>query len=155
MVPAMPDPVSLSAPEVVIDTNRVLDLWLFDDPCVQALKRCIVTGVRRWVAVPAMRAELAAVLAYPVIEEQLARRAMTADGVLDAFDRWACPVPAAPPATVFCKDSDDQMFIDLAVDRCALLFSRDRQVVALRRKLAALGVTVHAGAGCSNDCRPA
>ncbi|MEI2746272.1 MAG: PIN domain-containing protein [Ottowia sp.] len=66
-------------PAVVIDTNRVLDLWLFDDPQVDALRDAIACGGTRWLAQPAMREELARVLGYPAVLAQLARRQRTAD----------------------------------------------------------------------------
>ena len=129
-------------PAVVIDTNRVLDLRLFDDPQVDALRDAIACGGTRWLAQPAMREELARVLGYPAVLAQLARRQRTADSVLAAFDRWSHPVPAADPAPVRCRDPDDQIFIDLAVAWRARLFSKDLAVLALARRLAPLGVTV-------------
>jgi predicted nucleic acid-binding protein len=41
-----------------------------------------------------------------------------------------------------CRDTDDQKFIDLAVAQGATLLSKDKHVLALRRKLAALEVAV-------------
>ena len=129
-------------PGVVVDTNCVLDLWLFDDPATRALRHAIETGAMRWLAVPAMRDELARVLAYPLLAQQLARRDRTADGVLGAFDRWAHWVVAPAPAAVACSDSDDQVFVDLAVAWRAVLVSRDREVLALAYRLRAWGVSV-------------
>ena len=136
---------SASAPTVVIDTNRVLDLWLFDDPQVARLKRAIEAGALRWLATAAMRDELARVLTYPVIGAQLLRRSRSAAQVLSAFDRWAQLVAPALAAPVRCRDADDQMFIDLAVAWGARLFSKDREIITLTRPLAALGVAMQAG----------
>jgi hypothetical protein len=87
-----------------------------------------------------MRIELARVLAYPQIVPRLAFYGLQADEVLAAFDRHARRVEAAPKAPVTCADPDDQIFIDLAVrHRCALL-SKDRAVLRMRKRLAALGV---------------
>ncbi len=130
---------------VVIDTNRVLDLWLFDEPQVAALRHAIATGALRWRATTAMRGELARVLGYPAVLAQLERRRRPAAQVLAAFDQWSHPAPAAPPAGVRCRDADDQGFIDLAVAWRAALFSKDRAVIELGRALAPLGVAVHAG----------
>jgi predicted nucleic acid-binding protein len=95
------------------------------------------------VATPDMRIELARVLGYPQIVPRLAFYGLQADEVLAAFDRHARRVEAAPKAPVTCADPDDQIFIDLAVrHRCALL-SKDRAVLRMRKRLAALGV--HAG----------
>ena len=130
---------------VVIDTNRVLDLWLFDDPQVAALRRAVQDGAVRWLATAAMRVELARVLHYPLIAAQLQRRQRDAAQVLAAFDHWAEPTPPAPPSAVRCADADDQMFIDLAVAWRAGLFSKDGEVLTLGRRLALLGATAHAG----------
>ena len=61
---------------------------------------------------------------------------------LARFDRLSHMVAAASPAPVRCSDRDDQIFVDLAVANRAMLLSRDRQVLRLRRRLAMLGVTV-------------
>ena len=81
----MPPGAAGGTPAVVIDTNRVLDLWLFDDPRVDALRDAIARGGARWLAQPAMREELARVLGYPAVLAQLARRQRTADVVLAAL----------------------------------------------------------------------
>lgn len=133
------------ASAAVIDTNRVLDLWLFDDPRVARLKRAIEAGALRWLATAAMRGELARVLSYPVIAAQLERRGRAAAQMLAAFDQWAHVVPAAPATMPRCRDADDQGFVDLAVARRAALFSKDRALIELSRALAPLSVTLHAG----------
>ena len=132
-------------PCVVIDTNRVLDLWLFDDPQVTALRQVVRGGAVRWLATAAMRGELARVLGYPPIAAQLQRRRRDAAQVLAAFDRWARLMPVAPSSAVRCADPDDQMFIDLAVAWRAGLFSKDGEVLTLGRRLALLGAPAHAG----------
>lgn len=127
---------------VVIDTNRVLDLWLFEDPDVATLGRDIRAGAVRWIALPAMRDELARVLAYPALARPLAQRGRMAADVLTAFDRWTLPVADAAVASVRCRDPDDQMYVDLAVAWRATLYSRDRQVLELAARLSPLGVSV-------------
>lgn len=131
-----------SPPALVIDTNRALDLWLFDDPAVSAVRARVCGGQGRWLATAAMRAELAQVLGYPGLVRQLRRRDRTADAVLAAFDRWAHAVDPAPPAPVRCRDGDDQIFIDLAVHWRATLLSKDHEVRVLAPRLAPLGVVV-------------
>lgn len=136
-------PQASNAPEgtpVVIDTNRVLDLWLFDDPAVAALKHALQTARVTWLATAAMRAELQRVLGYRSVAQQLRRRARSADAVLQAFDRWARVVAPAPAAPMRCADPDDQVFVDLAAARHADLYSRDRAVRALAPRLRVCGV---------------
>ena len=128
---------------VVLDTNIVLDAFVFRDPAAVPLRAGLEEGSLRWIATGAMRVELARVLDYPQIVPRLAFYGLQADDVLAAFDHHAQPVDAAPKAPVTCADPDDQIFIDLAVrHRCALL-SKDRAVLRMRKRLAALGV--HAG----------
>ena len=127
---------------MVIDTNRVLDLWLFGDPEVAPLRQAIEAGRLHWMAQPAMRVELARVLTYPAVARQL--RATGAAPRRAAALHGAQRVPAAPPAPVRCRDPDDQIFIDLAVTWRARLLSRDRQIITLARRLTPLGVTVEA-----------
>ncbi|MEJ8857989.1 putative toxin-antitoxin system toxin component, PIN family [Variovorax robiniae] len=127
---------------IVIDTNVALDLLVFGDPACQSLQAALDAGELRWLATAAMRDELARVLCYPQIVPRLAWYQRTPEAVLADFDRLSQRVESAPRATVVCKDPDDQMFIDLAVAHRAPLRSKDRLVLALRKRLAALGVEV-------------
>lgn len=136
---------------LVLDTNIVLDAFVFSDPASVPLRAGLDDGSLRWIATGAMRVELARVLGYPQIVPRLAFYGLQSGEVLAAFDRHAQPVDAAPKAPVTCADPDDQIFIDLAVaHRCALL-SKDRAVLDMRKRLAALGV--HAGVALGH--RPA
>ena len=128
--------------EAVLDTNVVLDLFLFADPATSALRAALGEGRVRWIATPPMRDELARVLTYPLVQRQLASRGGEPQGVLRAFDGGAALRDAPSPCAVRCVDEDDQMFIDLAVAHGALLLSRDREVLRLRRRLADFGVEV-------------
>ena len=129
-------------PLVAIDTNCVLDLWVFRDPSATELRQALEAGALRWLATEGMRNELARVLAYPQILPRLAPHGPAPDEVLAAFDTHARRVPAASGASVRCRDPDDQPFIDLAVAWRAQLISKDLAVLALARRLAPLGVTV-------------
>ena len=129
-----------AARPVVIDTNIVLDLLVFADAAVQPLKPLLASGALRWIAAPAMRVELERVLGYPQIVPRLAYYGLSAPQVLQAFDAQSSTVDAAPRASAVCKDPDDQQFIDLAVRHGALLLSKDRAVLSLRKRLLALGV---------------
>ena len=126
----------------VLDTNIVLDLWVFDEPKADALRTSVESGSTQWLATAAMREELARVLAYPQIVKRLTARALTADTVLAHFDRLAKIQAIAPKAPYICKDEDDQKFIDLAAAHQALLLSKDKQVLKLTNRLARLGVAV-------------
>ena len=127
----------------VLDTNIVLDLWVFDEPKAEALRVSVETGRTHWLATAAMREELARVLAYPQIVERLTHREIPADTVLGHFDRWAQLHPDAPKAEYVCKDRDDQKFIDLAVTHTAALHSKDAQVLCMKNRLARCGVALN------------
>jgi putative PIN family toxin of toxin-antitoxin system len=129
---------------VVLDTNVVLDLLLFDDPAIQALKQALAEGRLRWLATPAMREEFERVLGYPRIVRQLVQRGVEAPQMLAAFDARASLTEAASRAPCVCADPDDQGFIDLAIARGATLWSKDQAVLCLARKAAALGACVTA-----------
>jgi len=126
-------------PCVVLDTNIVLDLFIFSDPATLVLQSALDQGHRQWIATAPMREELARVLSYPYIVKSLRYHAVVADDVLAAFDAQACMVAVAPKASVTCKDPDDQKFIDLAVTHRALLLSKDRAVLRMKNRLQALG----------------
>jgi putative PIN family toxin of toxin-antitoxin system len=127
---------------IVIDTNIVLDLFVFNDPASQALRRELQDGAVRWIATLAMRDELERVLAYPQIVPRLAFYKLGAADVLLQFDRLARLTPAAPKAPLSCSDADDQKFIDLAMAHQTVLLSKDRAVLRMKKRLAALGVRV-------------
>jgi predicted nucleic acid-binding protein len=127
----------------VLDTNIVLDLWVFDEPKAAALRTSVETGASGWIATAAMREELARVLAYPQIAKRLTARALPADTVLAHFDRHAQLQPDAPKAPYACKDADDQKFIDLAVAHTAALHSKDAQVLCMKKRLERCGVAMN------------
>ncbi len=136
--------MSLPAPMLrVLDTNIVLDLWVFDEPQAAALRTRVETGTSGWIATAAMREELARVLDYPQIAKRLIARALPADTVLAHFDRHAQLQPDAPKAPYACKDADDQKFIDLAVAHSAALHSKDAQVLCMKKRLARCGVALN------------
>ncbi len=130
---------------IVLDTNIVLDLFVFEDPATQPLLASLHAGQRRWVATQPMRDELERVLAYPQIARSLTYRQRTPDAVLSAFDALVELQAIPPKALVTCKDADDQKFIDLAVAHQSVLLSKDHAVLCMRKRLLALGVAVSAG----------
>jgi putative PIN family toxin of toxin-antitoxin system len=133
----------MSAP-VVLDTNIVLDLYVFNDLAAQPVRDGLLNTSLRWLATPAMRDELARVLTYPHIAVRLGFYQREAAQVLQSFDNHAHMVATPPKASVTCKDPDDQKFIDLAVAHKALLLSKDHAVLSMRKRLLALAVTAQA-----------
>ncbi|MGJ7493196.1 PIN domain-containing protein [Variovorax sp. ZT4R33] len=131
------------ASPIVIDTNIVLDLLVFDDPRWALLRTALAAGELRWLATAAMRDELLRVLGYPLIAQRLLKDAREPAHVAAAFDAQVQTVGGVPLRARFvCKDPDDQIFIDLAVAHRARLLSKDRAVLSMRKRLATLGVEV-------------
>lgn len=134
---------SSEAVPAVLDTNIVLDLWIFDDPRTQHLRQALRQGRLRWIATAPMREELRRVLNYPHLVARMASSGQTGTAVLATFDAQATLLEDAPKASCTCKDADDQKFIDLAVMHRALLLSKDAQVLCMRRRLERLGVALN------------
>ncbi|MCZ2292639.1 MAG: PIN domain-containing protein [Burkholderiales bacterium] len=134
------------SPTAVLDTNVVLDWFVFRDPAVAPLAQAIESGRLRWLCCEPMRAELAHVLARGRID----LRGTAVEDVLTSSLRWQLPVELStrlPETRLRCSDSSDQMFLDLALQAGATwLISRDRALLALRRKAARLGLQVGAPA---------
>ena len=128
---------------VVLDTNIVLDVFVFNDSAADSVRKALVSRHVDWLATPAMRVELERVLTYPKIALRLAFYRLSADDVLAKFDEHAHLVAVAPKAGVTCSDPDDQIFIDLAVQHQCPLLSKDRAVVSLKKRLLAHGVQTH------------
>ena len=129
---------------LVLDTNIVLDLLVFNDPATEPLHAALQAGRLQWLATLPMRDELERVLTYPQIMKSLHHHQTDAAVVLAQFDAHSTAVAIAPKASVTCKDPDDQKFIDLAVQHKTLLLSKDRAVLCMSKRLLALGVTAQA-----------
>jgi putative PIN family toxin of toxin-antitoxin system len=125
---------------VVVDTNIVLDLFVFADAAAIPLKQALDAGELDWLATEAMRDELARVLAYPKIIPRLDFYKLNAADVLASFAAYARLVDVAPKAGLNCSDPDDQKFIDLAVAHRALLISKDKAVISMTKRLLAQGI---------------
>jgi putative PIN family toxin of toxin-antitoxin system len=129
---------------VVIDTNIVLDLFVFADAAAEPIKKALETGELDWIATQPMRDELARVLQYPQIAPRLVFYQLSAGDVLARFDRHARLLKVAVKARLTCSDPDDQKFIDLAVAGQTLLLSKDRHVLSMSKRLLAHGVRAQA-----------
>jgi len=127
---------------IVLDTNIVLDLWLYLDPATPALLEALTSKRVDWVATQVMRDELERVLTYPHIILRMEKGGLEAADVLAQFDRFTRLVPVADRAPYVCKDADDQKFIDLACAYSCALVSKDKAVLTMRNRLARVGVSV-------------
>jgi predicted nucleic acid-binding protein len=136
------DPGRIDPALLVLDTNIVLDLFVFKDAAAQPLEAALVLGQFDWVATPAMRDELERVLGYANIAMRLSSIGLQASDVLARFDAGVRILAAPARAPVTCSDPDDQKFIDLAVEHECLLLSKDAEVLSLKNGLAAFRVSV-------------
>lgn len=134
--------IAVAPVRVVLDTNIVLDLWLYKDPATPALRDALERQTVQWLATQVMRDELERVLAYTHIVKRLAFSQLTAQDIFAKFDAHAQLMPIAAKAQFVCKDGDDQKFIDLAAEHKTQLISKDKAVLTMRNRMARLGVAV-------------
>jgi uncharacterized protein len=124
---------------VVLDTNVLLDLWVFDDPGTRWLAAAI--AARRVLALrtSASDAELVEVLERARFGLDLQRQ----QAILAAWEAASERVREAPATALLCSDPDDQKFLDMALDaRARLLLTKDRALLKLRRRAHALGLAI-------------
>ena len=128
-----------AARRAVLDTNVLLDLWLFNDPSVRPLRAAIDAGSLRAIRSRECDAEF---------EEVLAREGFGLDGAARAemLTRWArCsePIEDVAPAPIICADPDDQKFLDAAFTvRADWLLTRDKALLRLARRAVAAGLRI-------------
>lgn len=129
-------------PTVVLDTNVILDAWVFDNQDSVSILSAVGTRTLNWLATCEMREELIHVLGrglgprWPASWEALRAR----------WESHATERPAdthRPAHWPRCTDKDDQKFIDFALQQKARwLISRDRAVLKLAPRCARLGLTI-------------
>ena len=127
----------------VIDTNIVLDLWLFEDPATVPLRAALQSGLITHLATDSMREELARVLTYPHIVKRMAKSNIQAQDILNRFDEHCVSAEPAAKAPCTCKDPDDQKFIDLAVAHAVPLLSKDAAILCMKKRLFQSGVVLN------------
>lgn len=119
---------------VILDTNVVLSLWMFEDPGLVRLRAAVESGALRPFSRDDCLGELVRVLAYSQFAQPPERQAEIA-----AVYRARCTLvePVEPPACELpsCLDRDDQKFLELARDSGArALLTRDKLVLKLGRR---------------------
>lgn len=128
-----PSPTPLSFPlPVVLDTNVVLDLLVFDDPISRPLAEALTQGsLMAWADAETLL-ELERVLTLPIFRLDSARQR-------DVYARYQRMVHQAPataaaplPELPRCRDRDDQKFLLLTARAgAAWLVSKDKRVLSL------------------------
>jgi len=127
----------------VIDTNIVLDLWLFEDPATLPLRAALLSGAICHLATVSMRDELVRVLSYPHLIKRMAKSNIQAQDILNRFDEHHLSATPAAKAPCTCKDPDDQKFIDLAVAHAVPLLSKDAAILCMKKRLFQSGVILN------------
>ena len=127
----------------VLDTNIVLDLWLFEDPATEPLRAALQSGRISHLATTSMRDELVRVLTYPHILKRMVRSHIQAQDILMRFDKHCMTAEPAAKAPCTCKDPDDQKFIDLAVAHAVPLLSKDAAILCMKKRLFQAGVLLN------------
>ena len=130
---------------VVLDTNVVLDLTVFADPGVAALRRGLDEGTLHALVNAQTLEELRLVLAYPRLGCDAAAQAAALDWYAGRATRVAEPPEDDPRPESRCPlrcraDPDDQKFLDLAWRAGARwLISKDKALLMLARAAARHG----------------
>lgn len=121
-------------PGIVLDTNAWLDLLVFDDPRIGAIRAALRDSRVQAFTAPACREEWRRVLDYPLLALETTRQ----QGLMAAFDALARvhdTVRDAAAALPRCRDPDDQKFLELTLSCGAhWLVSRDKALLRLNRK---------------------
>ena len=118
-------------PRAVIDTNVLLDFWVFDDPAARPLRAAVESG-----QVNALRSgDSVDELTQVIMREKFELATDARFGVLRDWDRLATPVERVFAAPFACSDRDDQKFLDLAYSaRADWLVTRDKALLKLTRR---------------------
>jgi putative PIN family toxin of toxin-antitoxin system len=131
--------IPVPAKLIVLDTNVLLDLFVFHDPRWAPLLAALETGTVRAVTRADCRNEYLVVLHYPHLpldeagREEAARR-------FDALLELVAP-PSRAVRLPVCTDRDDQKFLELARDAgAAVLVTKDKALLKLARRAAREGL---------------
>ncbi|MEY4496239.1 MAG: hypothetical protein RL744_1303 [Pseudomonadota bacterium] len=120
---------------VVLDTNILLDIFVFDDQRASNLKQAIVDGIITAIASQKTFLEFADVISRPLFKLNAARQ-----GAILA--QWQSIAQLhddsnLAPAPWKCQDPDDQIFLDLAYQvRPSILISKDNAVLNIAGRAA-------------------
>ena len=120
---------------IVLDTNVLLDIFVFNDERAADLKQAIVTHSILPIASQKTLVELADVLSRPVFKLETQTQA-------EILEQWHSVIrliddTALANAPWQCQDPDDQIFLDLAYElRPSILISKDNAVLQIASRAA-------------------
>ncbi len=126
-------------PICILDTNILLDLWVFHDPHVEAIDKALENHEIRLIGHVETFCEFADVISRAMFR-------LTPDEQTALLMRWlkTVEVVTEPLSNArFCKDTDDDKFFELAVMSGArFLVSKDKKVLKARSKAKKFGIEV-------------
>ena len=115
---------------VVLDTNILLDIFVFNDLRAADLKQAILAGNIKPIASQKTLAELVDVISRPLFK--LSRESQS-----EILEQWHSVISLLDDSHLVsapwkCQDQDDQIFLDLAYQlRPTILISKDNAVLQL------------------------
>ena len=126
---------------VVLDTNILLDIFVFNDERALHLKKALFDKTRHFVASQKTIEEFADVISRPLFKlDEEAQAAILAQWQSIAERRDDSNVAPAPWK---CQDPDDQIFLDLAYQlRPTILISKDNAVLQIARRAASEDILI-------------
>ena len=126
---------------VIFDTNVLLDLFVFNDFRAIHLKQALLDQKIDALASPSTLDEFADVIARPLF-------ALEPDTQKIIFQQWKSHARILEDHSLVkapweCRDSDDQIFLNLAfTEKPCILISKDNEVLKLASKAATTGVLI-------------
>ena len=127
---------------LVLDTNIVLDLCVYQNSQTHSLKQALESEKIVMLMTQAMLNEFNFVLQRSAVQAYLSKNGTTTEQVHEFVHKNSklCAPPEAAPWR--CKDKSDQMFIDLAWAQKVDLLSKDKAVLALNKKFKHNGIFI-------------
>ena len=128
-------------PRLVLDTNVILDLLVFQDPAAEVVRMALDAKL-----VDAVRSEASMLELIDVIQRPTFRLNQEEQSII--LQAWESSTRllengAIEPAPFTCRDPDDQVFINMAYSlRPALLLSKDLRVLELQAIAKRYGVEI-------------
>jgi putative PIN family toxin of toxin-antitoxin system len=120
---------------VVLDTNVLVSLYVFDDSRYAPLRARIESGEWQAISNEACLGEFRRVLGYPLFALTPADQQAALAAYAAFVTRFAGPPAGAIATLPRCKDCDDQKFLELARDATAdWLVTADKALLCLARR---------------------
>ena len=126
---------------VILDTNILLDIFVFHDERAANLKESILSGDIQAIASQITIAEFADVLSRPIFK-------LDATKQLEILKCWESIAQIQDdvdlaPAPWTCPDPDDQVFLDLSYRfRPAILMSKDNALLQIAKRAAEQNILI-------------